>query len=265
MWFERLRNRSTTPLAQARPHSVTYRGKVAARDVEREPVPEASDLRVFDVAAALDINEARMRAIESLDLPLEKRRVLDVGSGPGHFTRFYTSRGCEVVAIDGRADNVDEFRRRNPGVRAVLADVQSFDLTTLGRFDIVHCLGLIYHLESPIAALRQMFRVCDGVLLLETLVMDSPRPYLELADEPKTVNQALSGIGCRPSPAFVTMALNRVGFTHVYTLAEPPDHDDFRFEWRDDGAWQRGGHPLRCMFVAALRQLPNPGLIPLTA
>jgi len=102
------------------------------------------------------------------------------------------------------------------------------------------------------------------MLILETIVLDDPRPYLELADEPKTVNQALAGIGCRPSPTFVAMALNRVGFKHVYGLAELPDHEDFRFEWRGTGEWQRDGHPLRCMFVASTSRLSSAMLVSLT-
>ena len=236
---------------------------IAARNVAAETVPDGGDLRVFDVDAALRINAARIEAISSLGLDLNHKRVLDVGSGPGHFTPFYTSRGCEVVAVDGRADNIEEFRRRNPGVRAVVADVQTFDMTDLGMFDVIHCLGLLYHLENPVAAIRNMFQICRGVLLLETIVMDSQRPLLLLDDEQKAVNQALMGLGCRPSPSFVTLALNRAGFPHVYGLVDPPDHQDFRFDWRDDGAWQRDGHPLRCMFVAARTPLATPRLIDL--
>jgi SAM-dependent methyltransferase len=237
--------------------------RIPARDFESEPVPEGGDLRVFDVEAAIRINRARMAAIESIGLDLQHKRVLDAGSGTGHFIPFYTSRACDVTAVDGRPDNVDECRRRHPDVPCVVADVQSFDLATLGSFDLIHCLGLLYHLENPIAALRNMRRVCDNVLILETIVMDDVRPLMLIDDEPKTVNQALAGIGSRPSPAFVAMALNRVGFHHVYGLREPPDHEDFRFELLNDGAWQRDGHPLRWMFVAALTPLSVPTLFPL--
>lgn len=239
--------------------------QIPARDFEGEPVPEGGDLRVFDVEAAIRINNARMAGIESIGLDLQRKRVLDVGSGIGHFIRFYTSRGCDVTAVDGRPDNVDECRRRHPDVPCVVADVQSFDLATLGSFDLIHCLGLLYHLENPIAALRNLRRVCNNLLILETIIMDAVRPVLAIDDEPKTVNQALAGIGSRPSPTFVTMALNRVGFRYVYGLRVPPDHEDFRFDLLDDGAWQRDGHPLRCMFVAALTELPVSNLVPLIA
>ena len=41
-----------------------------------------------------------------------------------------------------------------PIVSAYVADVQRFDLEPLGRVDVIHCFGLLYHLESPIAGLR---------------------------------------------------------------------------------------------------------------
>lgn len=264
MWFERFRPQPAPSPREQERRPVPPPARVTARDFEREPIPEGGDLRVFTVDPARRINEARIRAIESLGLDLDRKRVLDVGSGPGHFSPMYTSRGCAVVAIDGRAENIAECQSLYPLVRGVVGDVQTFDLATLGRFDVIHCCGLLYHLENPIAALRNMFRVCDGVLLLESIVMDATRPLLAIEDEPKTVNQALAGIGSRPSPTFVTLALNRVGFRHVYALAEPPDHEDFRCEWLDDGAWQRDGHPLRSMFVASLAPLEQPGLITLT-
>ncbi len=265
MWFRRTRaSQPLTPDAAPPAASPAPPVRVVSRDFEAESVPEGGDLAVFEADAARRINQARGRAIERLGLDLERKRVLDVGSGPGHFTPIYTSRGCEVVCLDGRADNIDECLRLYPQVRGVVGDVQSFDLTTLGRFDLVHCVGLLYHLDSPIVALRNMARVCDGLLILETMVLDAVRPILLIEDESKTVNQALGGIGCRPSPAFVVMALNRVGFRHVYGFAEPPGYEDFQFEWRDDGQWTRDGHPLRSMFVASHAPIDRPGLIALT-
>jgi hypothetical protein len=116
-----------------------------------------------------------------------------------------------------------------------VADVQADDLASLGRLDIVHCFGLLYHLDSPVIALRRLHDVCGELLLLETMVCDSSAPMSILADEPGAVNQALAGLGCRPSPAFIVTALNRIGFRHIYGATTPPRHPDFSFEWRDNG------------------------------
>ena len=236
---------------------------ISSRDFASESVPDGGDVRVFDNEPALRINRARLAAIEAVGLDLTSRRVLDVGSGPGHFVDFYRSRGCDVTAIEGRPEIVSEFRRRHPDVPIYAGNVERFDFSALGRFDIVHCFGLLYHLENPIAALRNLFDACAGVLLLETIVLDAEEPLLALADEPKTVNQALGGIAIRPSRAFVAMALNRVGFRHVYGLSRPPSHEDFQVDWLNDRRSERDGHPIRSIFVASHHALMQPALRPL--
>jgi FkbM family methyltransferase len=238
---------------------------VDARDVASEDLPPGGDARVFDDEEATRINRARIGMIESVGLSLSGARVLDAGCGVGRFAEFYLSKGCDVVAVDARDENIAELRRRNSNVRALVADVETFDLKTLGRFDIVHCLGLLYHLENPLAALRNLHAVCDGVLLLETMIVDSKVPMLVLADETRAVSQAMRGIGCRPSPSFVAMSLNRIGFGWVYGLLSDGGHEDFAFDWRDDGQYIRDGHPLRCFFVASHRPMRSRILIPLVA
>jgi SAM-dependent methyltransferase len=215
--------------------------RLSPRGIAGESPQSDGDWRVFDTADAVRINRARIALIASLGLPLSGARLLDVGCGVGNFVDFYRSQGCEVVALDGRAENIAELRCRHPDIRAVRGDIESFDLRKLGRFDVVHCLGLLYHLENPLAALRNIYRICDRVLVLETMVVDSRLPVLVLADETKTVSQALNGLGCR--------------LPHVYGVQAEGEHEDFGFEWRDDGQHTRNGHPLRCMFVASHKPL----------
>jgi hypothetical protein len=101
------------------------------------------------------------------------------------------------------------------------------------------------------------------VLLLETMVCDSAIPLMLLEDETKAASQALDGLGCRPSPPFVALALSRVGFRHVYGTIAPPAHADFQFEWRNSLDVRRDGHSLRSMFVASDAQVPDPTLVSL--
>jgi len=223
----------------------------------------AGGVETFDTDAAEAINRARMGHLESLGLAIDGKAVLDVGSGVGHLAQFFVGRGCRVVSVDARAGNIDSLRARYPGLEARVLDVENEPLGMLGRFDIVFCYGLLYHLENPLAALRNIASVCDGLLLLETIVCDHAEPVLALVDESVVSNQALSGLGGRPSPAFVTMALNRVGFPHVYAPREPPDHPEFRFAWRNDLASVRDGQNLRCVFVASRTELAPGSLVPL--
>ncbi len=233
---------------------VTVRGDVAA-----EPRPEGGGVECFDTHAALEINHARLVHLASLDLPIDGRTVLEVGAGVGRLTAFLVDRSCVVVATEARAENVAELRRRLPAVDAREADVEE-SLQYIGRFDVVFCYGVLYHLESPLRALRNMAAVCNDLLLIETMVSDSQLPVLRLEDETKSVNQALRGLAHRPSPSYLATALNRVGFDHVYTATDPPDHPDYRFSWLDDMATTRDGSLLRGVFVASRRPLEQRSL-----
>jgi SAM-dependent methyltransferase len=217
---------------------------------------------VFDAADAQSINKARLSHLASLDLALRGKSVLDVGCGVGHLAGFFEERGARVVCVDARPENIDRLRFLYPEREAHVANVECDSLATLGRFDLVFCYGLLYHLENPIAALRNIAGCCRELLLLETVVSDCDKPVLQLVDEPsETKNQAVSGFGCRPSPAFVAMALSRISFRYIYTAQSPPEHVDFVFDWKNSGEWQRDGHLLRSIFVGSRKPLDNPELV----
>ena len=236
---------------------------VRHRDVAKEISPEDGGVAVFDTPDAHRINKARLDQLASLDLPLSGSRVLDVGCGVGHHAAFYIERDCDVVCIDGRDENIEVLRGLHPGLEAHVRNVEHEDLTDLGDFDIVHCYGLLYHLENPVAALRNIARVCHGLLLIETIVCDHPLPILRFEDETLSSNQALHGIACRPSAGFIALALNRIGFAHVYRAKEPPDHEDFRFDPVGNLDFHRDGHNLRMVFVASRQASPTERLMPM--
>jgi SAM-dependent methyltransferase len=248
---------------EVRPEDVTYPVSITARRLEEESVPQGGDTATFDTEAALAINHARLAWLEAADLPLNAGRVLDIGAGVGHFISHYKKHGCTVVAADGRADNIQELIRRHPDVEAHVVDAHDIDATVAGTFDVVHCFGLLYHLEDPVRALRRFAAICNRFMVLETMVCDAAAPVTLLADETKTVSQALRGLGCRPSPSFLALALNRVGFRHVYGASRAPRHQDFLFEWRDNLGTTRDGHPLRVVLVASHEPIDSPLLTPL--
>ena len=240
-----------------------YPVEVRRREVKSEGVRRHGGLEVFDSADAMAINEARMSHLESLGLPLAGKRVLDTGCGVGHLASRLTQMGCKVVCVDAREDTIATLRSRHPTLEAHVVNVESEPLSALGRFDVVFSYGLLYHLENPLAGLRNLESVCDELLLLETIICDHELPLVRVEDESSDINQAMGGLGCRPTPQYVVLALNRLGFQHVYAPAEPPQHQDFQFEWRNNLESSRDGHPLRCVFVASRTKLKNGRLVSL--
>lgn len=248
---------TTTPIPQPYPVAIKRRPPAMNRP------PQAAGVEGFDTDAARAINHARLEHLDSLGLPLEGKRVLDVGCGVGHLAQYFLRRRCEVTCVDGRAGNIDRLRELYPGLDGHVFDVERDSLAKLGAFDVVFCYGLLYHLENPLQSLRNLASVGPQLLLLETMVCDHRLPVVRAEDEWLSASQALHGLAMRPSPAYVAFALSRIGFEHVYAPVYPPEYPDFQFEFRDSLDVTRDGHPLRGVFVASRSPLDLPTLAPL--
>lgn len=131
-----------------------------------------------------------------LPADLSGKRVLDVGAWDGYWCFECLRRGArEVVAIDDFSDHLgalgDGDRRAWETFdlcRALLGygedrcprremDVYDADENTLGRFDLVLCLGVLYHLRHPLLALDRLAAICDGEILVESAILDDFSPY----------------------------------------------------------------------------------------
>lgn len=92
--------------------------------------------------------------------------VLDVGCGPGTITVDLARAvgGGPVVAVDSVESVVEQARGYAAGsatanVRFAVGDVYALDFDD-GSFDVVHAHQVLQHLGDPVAALREMRRVC---------------------------------------------------------------------------------------------------------
>ncbi len=99
-------------------------------------------------------------------------RILDVGCGPGTITIDLARRvtAGSVVGLDRSEAVVDEARTTagQAGVANVefaVGDVYALDHES-ATFDVVHAHQVLQHLSDPVAALREMGRVCtpDGIV-----------------------------------------------------------------------------------------------------
>ena len=107
-------------------------------------------------------------------LPLLKPtdRLLDIGVGPGTITADLASRltAGSVLGIDNAPTAVAaaEQLARDRGltnVTVTAGDVYALDLPD-DQFDVVHAHQVLQHLGEPVAALREMRRVCtpEGIV-----------------------------------------------------------------------------------------------------
>ena len=104
---------------------------------------------------------------------LPGKSVLEVGCFEGIHTTALAQCGATVHAIDSRIENVVKTIVRcnllgfSPTVS--VCDLESSaDVSRLPKSDIVHHVGVLYHLKDPVAHLHQLTNLASHGLLLDT-------------------------------------------------------------------------------------------------
>jgi SAM-dependent methyltransferase len=163
--------------------------------------------------------------------PLES--AADIGCGVGYFSKFLSEMGFRVVAIDGRAENVAEGARRYPEITFLARNVEDAALPEIGMFDFVLCAGLLYHLENPFRAIRNLHSLTLKVLMVETMCAPGNESSLQLLDEYQVEDQSLNCVALYPTEACLVKMLFRAGFPFVYRFKHLPSDQQFNTSvWR---------------------------------
>jgi tRNA (mo5U34)-methyltransferase len=159
-------------------------------DAPAPPIPPAEigwwhqiELPNGYVTPGPDCSAAKLAALHLPDL--SGKTVLDVGANDGYFSFAAERLGASrVLAADSalwawtpRGKAGFEYARRALGSNVEDIDIEVLDLSpeTVGEFDVVLFLGVLYHMPHPLLALEQVTSVTKGLLVMETLV---DLPYL---------------------------------------------------------------------------------------
>jgi SAM-dependent methyltransferase len=221
------------------------------------------DAGVFEEDFYRDITQARVEHFRSLGLDVSGRTVIDIGCGVGHFSRVLEEMGANVTCVDGRPENIARLLELYPGRKALVVDVETDKLQDLGKFDVVFCYGLLYHLADPLGFMRRAGAICGNWLILETCIMDSETPVVRLVPEDDANHsQALHAMGCRPSSAYVAFGLKTAGIKYVYVTRTLPNHPQFQYRLENDFSHLKNGNLMRNIFVASRNAMDSTMLKP---
>lgn len=118
------------------------------------------------------------RVKKSLPEDLTGKTVLDVGCNAGFYAFEAKRRGAaRVLGVDAQRHQVRQaaFVRKALSLPIELKRLSVYDLSreTVGTFDVVLALGLVYHCKHLVLALEKLFEVTGGLLILETAILPS--------------------------------------------------------------------------------------------
>lgn len=125
---------------------------------------------------------------------LDGLRVLDIGANDGWFTIASLLAGAREVVAVNPADVVGgaypanlEWGAEHWGVAPTVRTGSFEELDDVGRFDVVLCLGVLYHVERLFDAMRALRRLLapGGLLVVETQLTKarSLLPVFEMASD----------------------------------------------------------------------------------
>lgn len=97
----------------------------------------------------------------------EGMRILDIGAGTGVYSIYYSEKGYHVTAVEPVKRNVDIIKSKVVSGKLKI-DVQQGNALDLSKFadetfDIILCLGPLYHLasdEDKLKCIDEVKRVC---------------------------------------------------------------------------------------------------------
>ena len=96
------------------------------------------------------------RTLSRFDLPLVGKVILDLGSGPGHYTAALSRAGATVVALDLNLSDIEQVGAR--GLPAVHGDATRLPFID-GAFDGVFSSNLLEHVPDQSAVFDEIERV----------------------------------------------------------------------------------------------------------
>ena len=173
--------------------------------------------------------------------------TIDLASHQGYFATRMAQRGMsQVLGIDARESHVADAKLiasvyELNQLEFSQSDVHDLDASVTGRFDVVLMLGLLYHLENPIGALRIAKSLCKRVCVIETQIVPGMtglvdygsyryvRPLkgsfgiIDETDDTHGPEASVTGICLVPSLDALLWILKKIGFSQAHVIEPPED------------------------------------------
>lgn len=184
---------------------------------------------LFDEPAYININEIRWAFAKNIIANFTGiKSCIDVGCGPGWFSNKLIESGFEVLGLDGRQELVDMAKVRVPKGHFEKSDITF--LTSNHKIkpgDLTFCFGLLYHLENPFAAIRNLHDITGKYLFIETQVAPGEESNFTLVSEGRNSTQGLNYHALIPSRNALIKMLYVSGFKYIYRYTSSLSHEDF--------------------------------------
>lgn len=161
------------------------------------------------------------------------KRILELGACNAYFSAIFKALGAEVLAVEGRPDNIQKIKEYYPDVNVVLSNLDTFEWQW-GKWDIIVNFGLYYHLEKYHEIhLQNCLDNCE-LMFFESVIYDSDKPEIYFRDE-TGYDQSLSDRGGSPTTSYVENIFKNKNRNYEIFKTEQLNGDGHFYNWVDTG------------------------------
>ncbi len=141
----------------------------------------------YTIAPEIVGDEFRLRRLVQCVFDLtggsvEGLRILDLACLEGLFAIEFARHKAKCLGIEGREANIEKARFAKQvlsldNLELVQGDVRNLTVERYGQFDVVLCLGILYHLDAPdvFAFVEKLGEVCRNICIVDTRITLTPK------------------------------------------------------------------------------------------
>ena len=210
---------------------------------------------IYTIENRLVGDEIKLRRIVSIISDISRRsfadlRILDLACLEGLYAVELARHGAEVAAIEIREANIEKVRFVKDllsldRLRLYADDIRNLSRENHGTFDVVLCLGILYHLDAPdvFTFIEKMAEVCTMFAVIDTHISATAdtshvyknrtywgKQYQEHSPD-STQEERLKSLWASidnvesfwPTRPSLYNMLTHAGFTSVYECHVPPE------------------------------------------
>jgi hypothetical protein len=168
------------------------------------------------------------------------KTILELAAGHGDTGRYFRSLGSTVTFAEGNELYLPKIKELNPDSYILRVD-QDKEWNLGQKFDIVIHWGVLYHLNNWQRDLQTA--ISHGkIIFLESEVCNSDDPYFEIKTNENGYDQAVNGIGSRPSAGMIERCIVEAGASYTRYNDSDINAGFHRYDWpvTNTRTWEPG-------------------------